>query len=123
MRLLVNNRRVRAGTWDVICTVAIVTVLFVVAATTGWLSRLFGFLATVCTGDSCPPVPLGIDLWIYPVVWGGVGAAIAAAVVGPLVSVIKGWYMFFWPILAIGIVILSGVAGSAMTTFSERYWH
>ncbi len=115
--------RVRAGTWDVICTVAIVTVLFVAAAVTGWPSRLFGFLANVCTGESCPPVPLGIDLWIYPVVWGGIGAAIAAAVIGPVVSLVKGWYMFFWPILAIAIIVLSAVAGSRMTDFCEHYWH
>jgi hypothetical protein len=31
--------------------------------------------------------------------------------------------MFFWPLMAIAIVILSSAAGSAMTAFSERYWH
>lgn len=114
--------RVRVVGWDVICTVAILTALIAVAATTSWPSRLFGFVANVCADDGCQPVPFGIDLWIYPVVWGGIGAGIAAAVIGPVVSVLKGWYLFFWPILAIAIVILSSIAGSAMTVFSERYW-
>ncbi|MGH3524667.1 MAG: hypothetical protein ACRDUT_04410 [Mycobacterium sp.] len=115
--------RVRVAVWDVICTVAIWAVFFVVATTTSWPSQLFGFVADVCPADSCPPVPFGIDLWIYPVVWGGIGAAIAAAVIGPCVSLVKGWYMFFWPILGMAIVVLSAVAGSMMTTFSEQYWH
>ncbi|MGH3635565.1 hypothetical protein [Mycobacterium sp.] len=118
-----KSPRVRLILWDVICTVAIWTALFVVATTTSWPSRLFGFVADVCPADSCPPVPFGIDLWIYPVVWGGIGAAVTAAVIGPCVSLVKGWYMFFWPILAIAITVLCSVAGSAMTAFSEHYRH
>jgi hypothetical protein len=116
------RRRVRVAIWDVICTVAIWAVLFIAATTTSWPSRLFGFVADVCPADSCPPVPFGIDLWIYPVVWGGIGAAVAAAVIGPCVSLVKGWYMFFWPILAIAMLVLSAVAGSALTAFSAHYW-
>jgi hypothetical protein len=117
------RRRVRLAVWDLICTVAVWVVVFIVATTTSWPSQLFGFVADVCAGDSCPPVPFGIDLWIYPVVWGGLGAAVAAAVIGPCVSIVKGWYLFFWPILAVAIVILSAAAGATMTAFSEHYWH
>jgi hypothetical protein len=117
------KRRVRLAVWDVICTVAIWTVFFVVVTTTNWPSQLFGFVADVCPADSCAPVPFGIDLWIYPVVWGGIGAAVAAAVIGPCVSLLKGWYMFFWPILAMAVVVLSAVAGSLLTAFSGHYWH
>jgi hypothetical protein len=116
-------RRVRVAVWDVICTVAVWAVLFIVTTTTSWPSQLFEFLADVCPPDSCPPVPFGLDMWIYPVVWGGIGAAIAAAVIGPCVSVVKGWYMFVWPILAIAIVIVTAAAGAALTAFSGHYWH
>lgn len=115
--------RVRVVLWDVVFTVAIWAALFIVATATSWPSWLFGFVANVCPADSCLPVPFGIDLWIYPTVWAGIGAAVAAAVIGPCVSLVKGWYMFFWPILAIAIVILSSMAGSAMTAFSQHYWH
>jgi hypothetical protein len=117
------RQRVRVAVWDVICTVAIWTVLFIVATTTSWPSRLFGFVADVCPADSCPPVPFGIDVWIYPVVWGGIGAAVAAAVIGPCVSLVKGWYMFFWPILAVAVLVLTAVAGYTLTAFSAHYWH
>jgi len=116
-------RRVRVSGWDAICTVATLTVLIVVVTATSWPSRLFGFVAHVCADEDCPPVPFGVDLWIYPVVWGGVGAGVAAAVIGPVVSLVRGWRMFFWPILAVAVVVLSAVAGGVITVFSERYWH
>jgi hypothetical protein len=115
--------RLRLTVWDVVCTVAILTVVFVIATTTSWPSLLFGFLNDVCTGDTCAPVPYGVDYFIYPVMWGGIGAAFAAAILGPFVSLIKGWYMFFWPLLAIALIFLSSLAGYAMTAFCEHYWH
>lgn len=115
--------RLRLVTWDVICTVALLTVLFVVAVTTSLPSLLFGFFADVCTEDTCGPVPYGVGYYIFPVAWGGIGAACAAAIIGPFVSLIKGWYMFFWPLLAAVVVMLTSLAGFALTAFSEHYWH
>jgi hypothetical protein len=115
--------RLRLVPWDVACTIALLATLLVAATGTDWGSRLFAFLKDVCTGDECPPVPYGVDFYIYPVVWGGIGAAIAAAVVGPVVSLLKGWYLFFWPLLAIAIVVFSAVIGSILTTFCSQYWH
>ncbi len=114
--------RLRIAAWDVICTIALMTLLVVLATATTWPTRLFGFLANVCEGDTCGAVPFGIDYYIHPLVWGGVGAAIAAAVVGPLVSLLKGWYMSFWPVLSLALIVASAVAGSILTTFSQRYW-
>lgn len=115
--------RLRLVSWDVICAVGGLAALVVVATATNWHWRLFGFLNDVCTGDDCPPVPYGVDFYIYPVVWGGIGAAIAAAVIGPVVSLLKGWYLSFWPLLAIAILVFSSVAGSILTSYSEPYWH
>ncbi len=115
--------RLRLVAWDVVSTVALLVALLVAATATDWGSRLFGFLKDVCTGDDCLPVPYGVDFYIHPLVWGGIGAAVAAAVAGPVVSLLKGWYLFFWPLLAIGMIILSSVAGSALTTYCTQYWH
>jgi hypothetical protein len=115
--------RLRLVPWDVICALGLLAALVFAATATDWGSRLFSFLHDVCTGGDCPPVPYGADFYIYPVVWGGIGAAIAAAVVGPVVSLLKGWYLSFWPLLAIAIVVLSSVVGSSLTAFCEPYWH
>ena len=114
--------RLRIAAWDVVCTVTLLVLLVVLATATTWPTRLFGFLANVCEGETCGPVPFGIDYYIRPVVWGGIGAAIAAAGIGPIVSLLKGWYMSFWPVLALTVLMVASVAGSMLTTFSERYW-
>jgi hypothetical protein len=114
--------RVRLAPWDLLCTVVLLILLAVLATATPWPARLFGFLAKVCDDETCGPVPFGLDMYIHPVVWGGIGAAIAAAVLGPIVSLLKGWYMSFWPVLALTLVMVSSVAGSLLTVFSERYW-
>lgn len=114
--------RVRLAAWDVGCTASLLILLVVLATATTWPTRLFGFLDSVCDSETCGPVPFGLDMYIHPVVWGGIGAAVAAAVVGPIVSVLKGWYMSFWPVLALALLTASSVAGSILTAFSERYW-
>lgn len=114
--------RLRVAAWDVTCTGALLILLLLLATETTWPARLFGFLGNVCEGDTCGPVPFGVDYYIHPVVWGGIGAAIAAAVVGPLVSLLKGWYMSFWPVLSLAIIMVSSVAGSMLTIFSARFW-
>lgn len=114
--------RLRLVPWDVVCTVVLLVLLVLLATVTTWPTRLFGFLTNVCDDESCGPVPYGLDLYIHPVVWGGIGAAITAAVIGPVVSLLKGWYMSFWPVLALALVMVSSAAGSLLTMFSERYW-
>jgi len=114
--------RLRVSAWDVICTIVLTALLLYLATATTWPIRLFGFLKDVCVGDDCGPVPYGVDMYIYPVVWGGIGAAIAAAGIGPFVSLLKGWYTSFWPVLSLALLMISSVAGSILTTFSARYW-
>lgn len=114
--------RLRLAAWDVVSTVALLILLFVLATETRWPARLFGFLAHVCEGDECGMVPFGLDFYIRPLVWGGIGAAVAAAVVGPVVSLLKGWYMSFWPVLSLALLMIASVVGFMLTTFSERYW-
>ncbi|BBX38668.1 membrane protein [Mycobacterium tuberculosis variant microti OV254] len=115
--------RVRVAPWDLIATVTLVVLLVVLATATTWPTRLYGFLSEVCSDETCGMVPFQIDVYIYPVVWGGIGAAIAAAGIGPFVSLLKGWYMSFWPVLSLAIIMVSSAIGDSLTVFSSRYWH
>jgi hypothetical protein len=114
--------RLRLVAWDLVSLLALLVLLAVLAFGTDWYARLFGFLKDTCVGD-CPAAPFGVDYYIYPVVWGGIGAAVAAALLGPLVSLLKGWYLSFWPLLAIALVLFAAGAGGALTEFSSTYWH
>jgi hypothetical protein len=115
--------RLRIAGWDVISTLLMWAALLVIATMTDWPSKLFGFTSDICEGDMCGPVPYGVDYYIHPLVWGGIGAAMAAAVLGPVVSMLRGWYMSFWPALAVGVLLLTSVVGSVLTAFSQPYWH
>ncbi|MEC4763837.1 hypothetical protein [Mycobacterium sherrisii] len=115
--------RVRVAPWDLIATVTLVVLLIVLATATTWPTRLYGFLGEVCSDETCGMVPFQLDVYIYPVVWGGIGAAIAAAGIGPFVSLLKGWYMSFWPVLSLAIIMVSSAIGDSLTVFSSRYWH
>jgi hypothetical protein len=115
--------RLRLVPWDVVCTVLALGALLLAVSMTPWLTRLFAFTDDLCLTEDCPPVPFGVNYYIYPLMWGGIGAAITAAVIGPFVSMLKGWYMSFWPFVSIAVLSLSSVAGRALAGFSGRYWH
>jgi hypothetical protein len=114
--------RLRIAAWDVVATLAILGALLLLATMTKWPSILFGFMEQVCEGDECGAVPFGIDYYIRPLVWGGIGAAITAATLGPFVSMLKGWYMSFWPALALALIVISAVVGSVLTMICRPYW-
>jgi len=115
--------KLRIVPWDVICTLAALGVLLIVVSMTSWPTRLFAFSDSVCMEEDCPPVPYGVNYYIFPVMWGGIGAAVTAAVLGPFVSMLKGWYMSFWPVLSVAILTLTSIFGYALTGYSSRYWH
>lgn len=108
---------------DLLCTLSLLTLLVVLTTMTDWPQKLYAFLPDVCMGDDCQPVPFGVNFYILPVTWGGIGAAVAAAVIGPLVSLVKGWKMYYWPILSAAILMVSSLVGNALTMFSMRFWH
>ena len=116
-------RQGRVATWDVICSAVLWAILFIAAAVAAWLSLFFAFASDACPTDGCQPVPFHIDAFIYPVTWGGIGIALLLATAGSLVSVWRRWYMFFWPLIGIGTVMTSFLAGFAMTAYSARHWH
>lgn len=115
--------RLRLVPWDVALTIALLLVLLYLVTMTSWTERLWAFTDNLCTGDECAPVPFGVNYYIYPFMWGGIGAAFTAALIGPFVSLLKGWLMSFWPVVSVGVLTLASAFGAAATGFSERYWH
>ncbi|OBK27219.1 hypothetical protein A5634_23510 [Mycobacterium asiaticum] len=115
--------RLRLVPWDVVTMLVLLGLLVVAVTMTSWPTRLFAFTENVCQGDDCPLVPFGLNYYIYPLVWGGIGAAGTAALVGPFVSLLKGWLMSFWPVVSVGVLSLASVLGRALTDFSATYGH
>ncbi len=97
--------------------VALLVLLAVLAFGTNWYARLFGFLKDVCIGE-CPPAPFGVDFYIYPLVWGGIGAAVAAALRRAAGVAAEGLVSVLLAALAIVLVLFASAAGTALTDFS-----
>lgn len=113
--------RLRIRPWDAVFTLALLGVLLLLVSQTSWPSKLFGFTETVCATDDCPPVPYGVNYYIYPFMWAGIGGAVTAAVFGPFVSMVRGWYMSFWPVISVAVLTITSVLCSALAGFSGRY--
>lgn len=113
--------RLRIKPWDVILTLALLGVLLLLLSLTSWPSKLFGFTENICVTEDCPTVPYGLNYYIYPFMWGGIGGAVTAAVLGPFVSMVRGWYMSFWPIISVGVLTITSVLCSALAGFSGRF--
>ncbi|CAM2825879.1 hypothetical protein BST27_04865 [Mycobacterium intermedium] len=113
--------RLRIKPWDLVFTMALLGALLLLLSLTSWSSKLFGFTETVCVTDDCPPVPYGVNFYIYPFMWGGIGGAITAAVLGPFVSMVRGWYMSFWPFISVAVLTITSVLCSALAGFSARF--
>jgi hypothetical protein len=43
----------------------------------------------------------------YLVTWGGVGAAVLIGAAGVIVAVVRGWKMWIWPSLALGLIVVA----------------
>lgn len=113
--------KLRLVPWDVITMFVLLALLIIAVTTTSWPTRLFAFTENVCQGDDCPIAPFGVNYYIYPLVWGGIGAAGTAAVLGPFVSLVKGWFMSFWPIVSVGVLSLASLLGRALTDFTNTF--
>jgi hypothetical protein len=40
-----------------------------------------------------------------------------------VVSLLKGWYLFFWPLLAIACLAVGAAGGLILTIYSSQFWH
>lgn len=111
----------RVNVWDVISTVAVSIVLVIGAGMAAWMSLYFGHARQMCATEGCPAIPVGNGDWFYPVTWGGTLGAFVIAAIGPFFSLRWRRPMWIWPVIAIGIIVVSYVVGFAVTGFGEGY--
>jgi hypothetical protein len=66
-----------------------------------WFSLFFA-MATDSCGEQCDYPALNAA---YLVTWGGVGAAVLIGAAGVIVAAVRGWKMWIWPLLALGLIV------------------
>jgi hypothetical protein len=72
-------------------------------AALGSLSFSFFFvMATDSCGTQCDSATLNAA---YLVTWGGVGVAVLIGAAGVIIAAVRGWVMWIWPTLALGLIV------------------
>jgi len=91
-----------------------ITVTSILSALAGFAalgSLAFSFffvMATDSCGAQCDSATLNAA---YLVTWGGVGVAVLIGASGVIVAAVRGWVMWIWPTLALGLIVAALAIG------------
>ncbi|MET9024799.1 hypothetical protein ABZW96_04170 [Nocardia sp. NPDC004168] len=107
----VGQRPVR--TWDVVLAVVLYSVAVVLGAAAAYFTVFFAFASDPCGQDNCRTEYLG---WAFAVSWGGTATAIVGVTAILVLAAIKRWYMWYWPVLAMALIVLSFAGGVALAS-------
>ena len=101
------NARARHSPIDIVIT----TVMSVLAAAAGLGSFCYSLFFAMAT-DACDTPALAAAIgWAYVVVWGGIAIAVIMTVAGIIIAAVRGRFMWIWPTLALGLIVVSFVIG------------
>ncbi|QIS06915.1 hypothetical protein F5X71_35480 [Nocardia brasiliensis] len=101
-------------TWDVILTIVLYCAAVVAGLIAAYLTVFFAFAADACgSGRTCHDEYLNAA---FAVSWGGTAAALVVSLVMIIVAAVKRWLMFYWPILAMAVIVGSFVCGASLAS-------
>jgi hypothetical protein len=95
------HRQRRHSVVDITVT-SILSALAGVAALGSLAFSFFFVMATDSCGTQCDSATLNAA---YLVTWGGVGVAVLIGAAGVIVAAVRGWVMWIWPTLALGLIV------------------
>mgnify|MGYP001044975588 CR=1 FL=1 len=97
---------------DVVATVVGWGLLGLVVVGCLYFSLFFGMATDSCyTGDACREDLVGTA---FITVWAGGALAVVVPLIGTIVCLIKKWYVFYWPLIGIGIMAAGMAIGVAI---------
>ncbi|MBF6469909.1 hypothetical protein IU427_32825 [Nocardia beijingensis] len=100
-------------TWDVVLAIVLYCVAAVLGSAAAYFTLFFAFATDPCGTDNCRTDYLG---WAFAVSWGGTALAIVGVTGMLILAAVKRWYMWYWPVLAIVLIVLSFAGGLALTS-------
>ncbi|MEU1547562.1 hypothetical protein [Nocardia sp. NPDC005745] len=106
-----GQRAVR--TWDVVLAVVLYCVAAVLGLAAAYFTVFFAFATDPCGPDNCRTDYLG---WAFVVSWGGTAFAVVGVTGMLILAAVKRWYMWYWPVLAIVLIVASFGGGLALAS-------
>lgn len=100
-----------ARTWDVILGWTLFGFACLIGLCAAYATIFFAFAADSCNDQTCNSDYIGLA---FVVSWGGTAVALVGALVMLIVSTVKGWLMWYWPVIATAIVVGGFFAGFAL---------
>jgi hypothetical protein len=97
---------------DIVITSVMSAFAVLAALGTLWYSLFFA-MATDSCGTQCNDAVLGSA---YLVTWGGVATAAVVAVAGIVIAAKRGWVMWVWPTVALGMIVAALVIGAYLAS-------
>ncbi|GAB2510477.1 hypothetical protein GCM10027167_10650 [Nocardia heshunensis] len=74
-----------------------------------YITVFFAFATDSCgSGRDCAYAYVDWGIWLS---WGGTAFALGVGLVMLLVSTVKGWLMWYWPVLSMAMIIASLICG------------
>lgn len=101
----------RTRAWDVVLGWTLFTLAVLLGGFTAYLTFFFVMMADSCGSRTCKDGYIESGMLLS---WGATIFALAAAAAMMVVSTVKGWLMFYWPLLAAGIIIAGFVGGAVL---------
>ncbi|WP_040871171.1 hypothetical protein [Nocardia exalbida] len=102
-----------ARTWDVVLAVVLYCVAAVLGLAAAYFTVFFALATDPCGLDNCRTDYLG---WAFVVSWGGTAFAIVGVTGMLILAAVKRWYMWYWPVLAIVLIVASFGGGLALAS-------
>ncbi|MEU7630180.1 hypothetical protein AB0C34_09375 [Nocardia sp. NPDC049220] len=107
------GRAPRVRAWDLALAVVLYCAAAVLGMAAAYFTLFFAFAADSCTPDNCRSEYL---TWGFAVSWGGTAFALLGSLALIIVAVVKRWYLWMWPVLAMVLIVGSFFGGAALAT-------
>lgn len=103
--------RPQQRTWDLVLTIVLYSCAAVLGMLAAYATIFFAFAADACGTNNCNDGYLGAA---FIVSWGGTALALVGSLVMIVVAGLKRWYMWYWPVLAVLLIVASFAGGVAL---------
>lgn len=106
----------RTRTWDLVLALVLYACAAALGLVAAYFTVFFAFATDPCSPNKCRE---GYLVAAFAVSWGGTALALLGSLVMIIVAAVKRWYMWYWPVLAMVLIVATFVGGAVLA--SEVY--